>query len=319
MRTIAFLLPFFGKLNTTGYFPLFLRCCAQNPTVDFLFFTDDPTPYAWPDNVKVFPMTLDGVRERLQAVVPFPITLHTPMDLCSFRPAYGEAFAAELAGYDFWGHLDTDLIFGDLRAFLPEERLARYDKLYSHGHLTLYRNTPEVNTLYRSGDGGPEGCRYAFTAGVLSCFDEWGWRGGINGIFRREGRSFYDGYDFDDIAPWRRAFFPVQKARIEPYDAMRSLCYEYRDGQLLRHSLLYGGIDTAPVLYAHFQKRPMDCPEALWQEERYLIVPDRFLPAQPVTEAFLQGLRPDGLRWSYLRWRVQGAILRRLTGRTVRR
>ncbi|WP_298730788.1 DUF6625 family protein [uncultured Subdoligranulum sp.] len=312
MQSIAFVLAYFGDLNATGYFPLFLRSCGQNPTVDFWLFTDDHTPYDYPHNVRVRYLTLPEVRARIQAVIPYPIILQVPMDLCSFQPAFGEVFAAELAPYDFWGHIDCDLILGNVRHFVTEDILTRYDKIYSHGHMTLYLNTPAMNALYRTGETAQALSRYAFTAGELSCFDEWGRGGGINGLCLRAGYPLYDAYDFDDIDVTRRAFWPVQLRRNEPYNAMAHLCYEKKGDQLLRHCLLYGALYTAPVLYTHFQKRAMTCPPALWQAEAYLIVPDEFLPIQPVDEAFLQRLRPDGLRWSYLVRRYRAAILRRL-------
>lgn len=315
MKRIAFVLPHFGRLNHTGYFPLFLAGCAANPTVDFLFFTDDPTPFSWPANTHVTRLSFDALRERIQALYPFPIVLDNPLQLCNFKPAYGEIFAAELAGFDFWGHLDSDLILGDVRRFVTDRVLAEHDKVYTHGHMTLYRNDPEVNTLYRAPDPPPgrnTDYRRCFSRGLIDNFDEWGVDGGINAIFLRRGVRIYDRYDFDDIAVDRAAFTPALKRDNPPYHSMRHCCYEYRQGTLYRHALLYGGIHTAPVLYAHFQKRPMACrPEEL-EPGRYLIVPDAFLPWQAVDEAFLASTRKDGLRWAWLRWRAGNFAARRL-------
>ena len=61
----------------------------------------------------------------------FAITLHTPYKLCDYKPAYGEIFAPELSGYDFWGYGDMDLVFGDLRAYFTEDKLRKYDKFYA--------------------------------------------------------------------------------------------------------------------------------------------------------------------------------------------
>ena len=314
MKTIAFILPHFGKLDVTGYFPLFLASCGENQTVDFFVFTDDRTPYPYPPNVHVFYLTLEALRERIQALYGFPVTLDRPYQLCNFKIAYGEIFARELEGFDYWGYLDSDLILGDIRHFVTEEMLERYHKIYTHGHMTLYRNTLEVNTLYRQ-PHPLTGCntdyRRSLSSGEIDGIDEWGSGGGINGIFLYHRKQVYDVYDFDDVAADRRGFVCALKRHSPPYQSMQPCCYQYRSGHLYRHGLAYGGIFTSEVLYAHFQKRSMSCrPEEL-DPSAYLIVPDRFLPDQEITADFLTSLPKDGIRWPYFRWRVKNFMARR--------
>ena len=74
--------------------------------------------------------------------------------LCDFRPAFGVIFEDYLEKYDFWGHADLDLVFGNIRGFITDEVLSRYDiistrKRYLAGHLTLFRNEVNINRLYR--------------------------------------------------------------------------------------------------------------------------------------------------------------------------
>ena len=51
MKSICYVVPYFGKFPVS--FPLWLVSCGANPTVDWLIFTDDTTPYDYPQNVKV--------------------------------------------------------------------------------------------------------------------------------------------------------------------------------------------------------------------------------------------------------------------------
>ena len=148
MKKIAFVIPYIGKLPT--YFPFWLKTCANNPTVDFLLFTDDVTKYDYPSNVKVKICSFDELKERFQKLFDFQIALNSPYKFCDFKPVYGEAFAEELDGYDFWGHCDIDLFWGDIRNFLTEEVLNKYEYVYTHGHCCLYRNRPDVNCWYRT-------------------------------------------------------------------------------------------------------------------------------------------------------------------------
>lgn len=315
MKKIAFLLAHFGKLNNTGYFPLFLYSCGQNPTVDFLILTDDREKYAYPENVHVIYMTFAALRERIQAHFSFPVVLEKSYQLCNFKVTYGDVFSDLFKGYDYWGHMDSDLILGDIRHFVTDQLLESYDKIYTHGHMTLYRNTEEINTLYRHSDGLNginTDYRKVLSQGEILCFDEWGTDGGINAIFLRHNKSVYNNYDFDDIAVERVAFVPVQKRYLPPHKMMHHIVYQYRDGKLTRHGLVYGYLLTEEVLYAHFQKRRMTCSLDQLNPSRYLIVPDTFVPDQPVTEAFLLSTAKDALRKDWLSWKLRNGLKKRI-------
>jgi hypothetical protein len=96
-----------------------------------------------------------------------------PYKLCDFKPAYGFLFEKHLTGYDFWGHCDLDIIFGDIRAFMTHELLENYDVIssrhdYVTGSFALYKNTPEVNTLFMKS----KDFQFVFTSPNHFCFDE---------------------------------------------------------------------------------------------------------------------------------------------------
>ena len=56
MKSICLIIPYFGKFK--NYFPLFLKSCSYNPTVDWLVFTDTSERYVWPENVHRIDMSL---------------------------------------------------------------------------------------------------------------------------------------------------------------------------------------------------------------------------------------------------------------------
>lgn len=88
-------------------------------------------------------------------------------------PCFGELFAQELAGYDFWGHCDQDTVFGRLDRFLPDAKLNECD-IWSNdpdaicGPFTLYRNIPKVNALWRN----VENWRKIFSSAGYADFEE---------------------------------------------------------------------------------------------------------------------------------------------------
>lgn len=70
-----------------------------------------------------------------------------------FRPAFGLLYQDELDGYEFWGHTDTDCVYGRVGEWLTDDFLNRLDVHangddYLCGPWTLFRNAPVVNTLF---------------------------------------------------------------------------------------------------------------------------------------------------------------------------
>jgi hypothetical protein len=71
-----------------------------------------------------------------------------------FRPALGLILADYIKGYDFWGYTDLDCIYGRLDKFITDDLLTNCD-IYSNdigqmcGPMSLYRNIPEVNNLFK--------------------------------------------------------------------------------------------------------------------------------------------------------------------------
>lgn len=73
---------------------------------------------------------------------------------CDYRPAYGELFQDLYRGYDWWGWVDLDVMFGDVDGLLPplltEDVCAvNFKEEYLSGCLALFRNDPIVTRLYR--------------------------------------------------------------------------------------------------------------------------------------------------------------------------
>jgi hypothetical protein len=109
-----------------------------------------------PDNVRFFPTSLADFYRELFVGLGMR-TERLPgyaYKLCDFKPTYGAALPQRLAGYDFWGLCDLDLIWGKIRAFYTDDLLSEFDVLTSerccmNGQCTLFRNAPAANNLFR--------------------------------------------------------------------------------------------------------------------------------------------------------------------------
>lgn len=148
---IALVVPYFGTWPV--WFPAFLQSCKYNPSIHWLLFTDCEIPAASYPNVRFIPSTLQTLNTLASRKVGFDLTIEHPFKLCDLKPAYGLIFEDYLDAYDFWGHCDMDIVWGNIRAFITDDILEGYDIISTRkgkmsGHFTLYRNTAALKTLF---------------------------------------------------------------------------------------------------------------------------------------------------------------------------
>ena len=169
-RRITVIGTFFG--SWPAWFPALLVSCRWNAQVRWLFFTDAVPPATTIENVTFEPLTLDELNRRATERLGTPCR-KTSYSQVDFRPAYGVLFAEHLEHCDFWGHCDMDVIWGDLRRYLPDSLLDDHDivsfrKGFTAGHLTLWRNETGTNRLFES----VRGYRDVLRASPYCGFDE---------------------------------------------------------------------------------------------------------------------------------------------------
>ncbi|KAA6438908.1 hypothetical protein FEM33_15160 [Dyadobacter flavalbus] len=148
---ITFIIPFFGQ--APPWMPFFIKSCHSNRDVSFLIFADC-LQVGISGNVEVIRLNLADLKVLAEEKLRFRVSLDRPYKICDFRPAFGLIFADYLKGSRFWGTCDVDILLGDIRKFITEDLLSRYDVItakreYLIGHFTLYRNTRKVNYLFK--------------------------------------------------------------------------------------------------------------------------------------------------------------------------
>lgn len=279
---------YFGQLP--DYFPIFLHSLERNPTVDFLLVTDCEVVCP-PPNVRVFRCAFDEVKERISSVVEFPIVLDRPYKLCDFRPVWPLAFRDLIEGYDFWGHCDMDMIFGDIRSFLPDEVLATHDRIYQFGHLCYYRNTDEVTQRYRL-DGGAD-YRTVFTSPESFAFDEFA---GMGNIYSKYRFPAYRSRDCVDVT-YRRVRFTRTDFHVPPEELptnnYRHQVFYWEDGKVFRAYLKDGQICQDEFNYIHLSGRKMPRNGVDENCESFYITSSGFWPKTgTVTKADIQRYEP---------------------------
>lgn len=268
MKKIALISFMFGKLPE--YLPIWLYTCEKNPEVQFFVLTDDTYKGTLPANVSIIPTELEDLRQKISEKVGFDVNLPWGYKLCDYRPAYGIIFEDLLKDFDFWGHCDMDILWGNMAHFLTEEKLNNYDRIYSLGALSIYRNTEEVNNWFRTLDTGPyNNYKYVFTEPDVHWFDEWGPENsrGTSEIIKYNKKRFFLDFECFDINGMKGKF--EHALRGADFNKYPNLYVKYDNGCTTVNS---GNTEIKEVLYTHFSKRNIKLPEQI-KEPFYLVSP----------------------------------------------
>lgn len=161
-----------------------------------------------------------------------------------------KCYQSILKDMNFWRHCDIDSFLGDIRRFISDDILNKYDRILSCGHFPLYRNDSYVNSVYRVVVDNPKYDK-VYRSNRWFAFDEWlgmskFWKKEISGklyneiIFCVPKRSRYDFVD----AQWEKRGF--ERTHVT---------YEYGDGRLYCHYI--EKVKMEPQEYAHFEKRKL--------------------------------------------------------------
>lgn len=148
-KRLVFVIPYLGDLP--GYAHLFFKSVERNPCIEVLLFVDRTPAITPPSNVHIKHTDKLSLLELIERKTGLQVTEMTGHKLCDFKPLYGLLFSDQLKGYQWWGHCDIDLMFGDLGPWLDQRLGFEYDVVTASpnstiGHFTIYRNDKLVNS-----------------------------------------------------------------------------------------------------------------------------------------------------------------------------
>lgn len=263
---------YFGPFPT--WISVWLASIKNNPTIDFLVVTDQKD-FNHPEipNLYVKYMTLREFKENVEEKVGFKVKLETPYKVCDYKEIYGLVLHDDIKQYDYWGECDFDLVWGDLRSFFTKYDLAAYDKFLNRGHLTLYKNTTEVNERYRLSGGKFGSYKEVFRSNLSWAFDE---TMGIDSIYKKHGFPYFDEFVYADINPNYKDIRMVERPGEYCHNYDQQIFY-YHDGKVLRDFVENGQIKTDELMYIHLQKRKMLKPEFNPKKHDFYITNGRFI------------------------------------------
>lgn len=258
--------PYFGLLPE--HFPLWLKSCEYNPSIDWVLFVDHPPKNSLPPNVRIIELEFQEFIRIISTKLEMQVALYDSYKLCDIKPAYGYIFEEMLEGYTYWGHCDIDLIFGDIRKFITNEILNTYEKILFCGHLTLYRNTPSINQLFMYPN---ELINYQkiFTDPECCFFDE---HGGMDVIAKLACVKQYSNIIYADISH-KYKMLTLTELRNHEHQV-----FYWDKGEVIREYLddRYKSQRQDSFAYIHFQKRKMIMQEDALHSTSFYITPDGF-------------------------------------------
>lgn len=246
MNNICIIVVYFGKFP--NYFHLFFQSVRNNTDIDFLFVTNQDIENC--SNIRTLKMSFEQFKGLVCSKLGKHVCLSKPYKICDYRPAFGILFEEFLKGYKFWGHCDTDMIFGRISHFLPND-LENYSKIYQWGHLSLYKNCAEINEVFKNKCKGMS-YEEVFSTEKNKVFDEYG----IQEKFDALQLLTYKKKDNADITlnslKFKRTMFGDNEGIIINY---KQQIFCFIDGKVMRYYVEDGAVQHDEMNYIHFKKR----------------------------------------------------------------
>jgi len=147
MNKVCMINVFFGELP--HWFHYLLLSAKNNPDIDFIVFSDQVRTVRF-DNVVLMHTDKEDFEGGVGEMFGKPdFKLDPVRKICDFKTAYGQIFYRITLPYEFWGHYDLDVIFGNISNFISDDDYERYDIISADpnrmcGPFTMYRTNKYI-------------------------------------------------------------------------------------------------------------------------------------------------------------------------------
>ena len=139
------------------------------------------------------------------------------------------------------------MVFGDILSFLTDEILAKYDRFFPYGHLSIFRNCDRMNHLYDM-PGGIYSYDEIFVGKAKTTPEE---HFGINRICEKNNVEWYTEVVFADFS----TRFENRLEVVHGQDNYDEQVFLFEKGAAYRLFVIDGEINRQDYLYIHWQKR----------------------------------------------------------------
>ena len=267
-HSIGIIMTWFGPLP--DYFPVWLKGAESNSTIDFLCFTDHAFESSSP-NIHLHLTTMEKEIARISEATGEEINIKNSYKFCDLRPFFGLGYQEYLRNYEFWGYCDIDMVFGNLREFITDDKLDKYDRFYEFGYLSLFRNNETMNHLYDL-PGGIYTRDAIFRSPVkVNCEEHFG----TYRICEINHIKWYREKDFADFFVHYSSYLLNQRSNHE----LQTFYWE--DGHVFLAYWELGKVKTEEVAFLHWQKRKPILSDKFFSTGSFFLTPTRIFEKAP--------------------------------------
>ena len=310
MARIAYICPYFGKLP--GHINFWFKTISYNNDHHFFLITNDQVEFDLPDNLTIIHMEFSDFKAKCQEKFNFRISLDTVRKIGDYKPALGYIFEEMIDGYDAWGHVDVaDEWYGNISTFITDDILMQYEKVMLLGHMTVYRNSYETNRRFMMDSGAGFSYKEVYSSQHFFNFEELA-EGSINQIFinnklpiKQLSENIAD--ITDKAHAFRRAYYyDLETGTFHGFDETIPV-YSWEHGRVYGYELKDGKINKKEMLYIHIKRRKIEVKVDSFVD-KFLIVPDTFIPFEDVTVPMLEKYAVDIVDKTKKRKRIINSI-----------
>ena len=286
----------FGVSPLPPHLPMVLRSIQESGADGIIIGGDERELQSiLPPNVLHIPMTWDGLHDLISTKLFNGLTLPGFQAAGGYKvndvkPLFGYLFQEILQGYEFWAHVDTDMIFGDVAGIL-NPLMDQYDIIspanrgknvrgcgyddpipvgetvptiqcrLTRGYFMAYRNVPEINELFRLADAD---LYETLNTTINIAIDEWGHGGGA-GYPSSMSYVLHKFKYMESESPRVSLGLPFGWDGQDREDPDLNCIWSTKDG---KSKLLANGVGK--VLFCHFQfsKKIEARNKAMWEMSR---------------------------------------------------
>jgi hypothetical protein len=157
----------FGKRY--DYFELHKKSLLNNKSYDFLLLSDQTEEDYTEGNIRYVRFTMEDATRLINERVSKNNVLIDPRQFCDYKIFFGVLFKEYLEGYDWYGYMDSDVIFGNIDRYIPESAFEEYEMISNiskypgakdfvkdprcaenlFGPFTLIKNNEKMVNLYK--------------------------------------------------------------------------------------------------------------------------------------------------------------------------
>jgi hypothetical protein len=185
-RVMLFTMIFGENAVNEPWLPLFIKSAGVSG-VDYTIIGDPALPFDLPPNIHHVQISYRALVDKISDELFDGATLWMKdaslYKVIDVKPLLGYLFRDLIVDHGFWGHIDNDMIMGNVPRFLTPELLDNYDVISglrrgdngfdaynTWGPFMIYRNIPKITQLFRHSPN----LLHIFNNHSAFFFDEWG-------------------------------------------------------------------------------------------------------------------------------------------------